>query len=466
VCINVLRELLGCTLPVEVWYLGPGEMSQQMIDLLTPLGVECVDALARRAPAERAASDRVPNGWELKPYAIIHSRFKDVMFIDADNVPAIDPSCLLSSPEYAAAGALFWPDIYCFDAGHPIWQVFRVPCRDEPAIESGQLVIDKERCWKALHLALHLNEHSEFYYAYTRGDAVTLYFAWRTLGRPYRMSPYPPIRWVSSTWDRGLSQRDFTGRVVFQHRIATKWNAWAENPHVPEFVHEEECFRFLRQLREQWDGKVAAVAAVVKPESEADSEEEIVQTRRFLYRRVGSDERILDLLPDHRVGEGRDRCECGWYMQEDAKPCLVIEGARESGRFGPICALSRHADGMWRGRWLQYERAPVELIPIGMTGGDLPETSRQHVERIMEHGAAEARRRLGMFAREPGTRPGYVPPDRVVLIYDRLWDAVKVAAKGGDSPRLALAVRRLSAAYEDQRVFRERLHKELSWLSR
>lgn len=27
------------------------------------------------------------------------------------------------------------------------------------------------------------------------------------------------------------------------------------------------------------------------------------------------------------------------------------------------CRLTRHEDGVWRGRWLRYERNPVELIP-------------------------------------------------------------------------------------------------------
>src|SRR3954451_9345490 len=69
VTLNVLRRVLGCTLPVQLWYLGPGEMSEQMLDLLRPLDVECVDALEvrQRHPVRRLG------GWELKPYAIIHS---------------------------------------------------------------------------------------------------------------------------------------------------------------------------------------------------------------------------------------------------------------------------------------------------------------------------------------------------------------------------------------------------------
>jgi hypothetical protein len=471
VCIKALRELVGCTLPIEVWYLGPVEMSQPMIDLLEPLGVECVDALARSAPLSSGdakslpgALERVPNGWEVKPYAIIHSRFREVIFIDADNVPVVDPTYLLSSAEYESAGALFWPDVYRFDPDNAVWQVFGVPYRDEPAVESGQMVIDKERCWKALHLALHVNERSDFYYVYARGDAATFYFAWRTLEQPYRLSPHPPIRWAGVPCTRGLSQRDFAGRVVFQHRIAPKWNAWAEPSHIPEFRYEEECFAFLRELRDRWDGRVtAAVPAVEAPGNEMNAEEEILQTRRFIYRRVGADERVLELLPDHCVGLGRARCECGWYVRTGEQPCVVVEGVRESGRFGPICVLSRHADGTWRGRWLQFEKMEVELIPIGADEG-LPETARGHVRRVMVHGTAEARRRIGMLAGEPEVRPGYSPPDRAVRTYDQLWGAVRDAGRSGDRRRLAVAVRRVATAYENSAWFRERLRQEHLWL--
>jgi len=70
VCINLLRQL-GCALPVQLWYLGKQEMNDRMIALLTPLGVECVDAckVRKKFPVRRLY------GWELKAYAIIHCPF-------------------------------------------------------------------------------------------------------------------------------------------------------------------------------------------------------------------------------------------------------------------------------------------------------------------------------------------------------------------------------------------------------
>ena len=34
-----------------------------------------------------------------------------------------------------------------------------------------------------------------------------------------------------------------------------------------------------------------------------------------------------------------------------------------AGEEGITCKLNQHDDGTWRGRWLVYERMPVELIP-------------------------------------------------------------------------------------------------------
>ena len=47
VCIQMLREL-GCTLPIELWHLGSGEISPTMQRWLQPLGVQCVDAFEVR----------------------------------------------------------------------------------------------------------------------------------------------------------------------------------------------------------------------------------------------------------------------------------------------------------------------------------------------------------------------------------------------------------------------------------
>ena len=103
VLISVLRQVYRCTLPIQVWHLGRREMSEEMQILLAEEGIEVVDAEAAvaRYPA------RVSGGWPLKPYAISQSRFREVIYLDADTVPLADPQAAfdwgpLSGPWTAA----------------------------------------------------------------------------------------------------------------------------------------------------------------------------------------------------------------------------------------------------------------------------------------------------------------------------------------------------------------------------
>src|SRR4051812_13671232 len=225
VTIQVLRRLHGCTLPIQLWYLGPDEMSVEMLDLLRPLDVECADALRvrQRHPVRRLG------GWECKPFAIIRSPFREVLWLDADNVPLVDPTFLFGTLAYRSTGAIFWPDLTSLPPDHPIWSICRVPWRNEPEFESGQIVLDKARCWAALQLTMHLNEWSDFYYQYVYGDKETFHLAWRMLNQAIVMPGHLPRKaisyWSSAPVTDGgawtLFQHDLAGRQIFHHRTST-----------------------------------------------------------------------------------------------------------------------------------------------------------------------------------------------------------------------------------------------------
>jgi hypothetical protein len=369
VTLRVLREVLGCTLPVQLWYLGPDEMSPEMLALLRPLGVQTVDALAvaRDYPVRRLG------GWECKPFAILHSPFREVIWLDADNVPLVDPAFLLDEPEYARTGAIFWPDLTGLPPEHPIWAICDVPWRDEPAFESGQIVLDKARCWAALQLTVHLNEWSDFYYRYVYGDKETFHLAWRMLEQPFAMPATLPRKAIAF-WSRApaedggcwtLFQHDLAGRPIFHHRTSTgKWNLLGENLRFDGFPFQDFCLDALTDLRTRWDGRVRPPSRPTRP---ARTEAEIVAASPFLYVRRGADERPLHLLADGRIGAGAAAAERRWYLEPG------LSGAQPSGDatlilagdYGIIARLRHDTDGVWRGTWLQFEQMPVELIPLG-----------------------------------------------------------------------------------------------------
>ena len=238
VCIRMLRHV-GCRLPIELWHVGVAEMPRRLRALVEPYGVRCVDAAAvrRRHPV------RTLSGWELKPFALLHCAWEQVLLLDADNVAVRDPTYLFDAAPYRRHGAVFWPDFERLGPERAIWRICGVPYRDEPEVESGQVLLDKRRCWEPLQLTMHLNEHSDFYYDYVHGDKETFHMAWRMLGREYAMVPHPlrPL-------DRTMCQHDFRGRRLFQHRNLAKW-VLGENPRIAGFRFEEVCLRFLDDLR-------------------------------------------------------------------------------------------------------------------------------------------------------------------------------------------------------------------------
>jgi hypothetical protein len=251
VCINMLRRL-GCSLPVQLWHLGGEEMDAEMESLVTPLGVTCVDAseVRRRHPA------RILNGWEIKPYAVLHSPFKEVLLLDADNVPVVNPEFLFDTPEYLKTGAVFWPDFYVLERSEPIWRYCGVRPRSEREFESGQLLVNKQTCWRALNLTMWYNEHSDFFYQHLHGDKDTFHLAFRKLGQPYAM-PGKSVRRLPGT----MCQHDFQGRRIFQHRNTDKWNLFLINRKVKGFWFEKECRTYVEALRERWDGRASAYAS-------------------------------------------------------------------------------------------------------------------------------------------------------------------------------------------------------------
>lgn len=346
VCASMLRHL-GCVMPIQFWHLDD-EMDASMAQIVAPLGVACINANEIDRRNERKA--RILNGFELKPFAILHSPFQEVLLLDADNVAVVDPTFLFGAPEYEQTGAVFWPDYGRLKRSRKIWRICEVAYRDEPEFESGQIVVDKKRCWRALNLAMHYNEHSDFYYRHIHGDKDTFHMAFHRTETPYAM----PRRRIHSL-DATMCQHDFEGHRIFQHRNMDKWRLDGSNRAIGGFWFEDFCRYFLSELRARWSGRV--YGSPPANEEQARAFEQIKDTL-FRYVRVGYDQRALQLKADGTIGKGAAACERFWAVNEmDGRVVLTILGESS-----PTCHLCAE-DGIWKGEWLHHEKMPIELIP-------------------------------------------------------------------------------------------------------
>ncbi len=92
-------------------------------------------------------------------------------------------------------------------------------------------------------LADWFNQHAEFFYQYMYGDKDTFRLAWDRVESPYAVPPLAVPRLACT-----ISQNDFQGRLLFQHRCSDKWSL-SGNRRVPGFRHESDCLERSRAAR-------------------------------------------------------------------------------------------------------------------------------------------------------------------------------------------------------------------------
>jgi hypothetical protein len=219
----------GCRLPIEVWHLR-GEVTDPLRRFLSAEGVAFCDAgdvIAKDSHLKAAHA--------LKPYAIAHSPFREVLFLDADNSAFRDPTFLFDTAEFARHRAIFWPDAVAVTprwGGPELRRDFGLRA-DGPEFESGQIVIDKVDRWPALALTLHVNEYSAYYYRFLSGDKETFRLAFDVLAAPYFLVARMPAS------RHGLIHTWTDERPLFHHRCGVSKHAPLRPANVPALPRDE-----------------------------------------------------------------------------------------------------------------------------------------------------------------------------------------------------------------------------------
>ncbi|QIW99720.1 hypothetical protein AMS68_005238 [Peltaster fructicola] len=194
----ILRMLqkLGSTIDVEIAYWGELELKddvkQQLLDVKPDLFFNDLSIPGQPIPTYYSFMAN----FQLKIPAVINSRFAEVILMDSDNIPIIDPVKLFDSEVYKEFGTVFWPDIVRTRRNNPIWAITNTQCRmDEWEQESGQLLVDKRKFWYHLQLATWLEtEHRLYYSTLILGDKDMFRFAWHALRTKYGV----PSRWITT----------------------------------------------------------------------------------------------------------------------------------------------------------------------------------------------------------------------------------------------------------------------------
>lgn len=179
IALKMLRKV-SKTIPVE-FLVEESDMKDKRFcnEFLPSLNAQCLFLPDRLGP--KAMKMFKFKGYQFKVLSILASSFDTVIMIDADNIVLHDPVELLKSRPFQEKRAILWPDFWrrtvspkFYDiAGIKLGQVVRgdihqgdpdkIPLADyegalpDMSTESGQLVIEKGRHFKALVLMVYYN---------------------------------------------------------------------------------------------------------------------------------------------------------------------------------------------------------------------------------------------------------------------------------------------------------------------
>ncbi|MDE8349638.1 MAG: hypothetical protein POG74_09175 [Acidocella sp.] len=347
VLLHVLRHALGCQLPVQVWHLGTRELSPAMVGLLQGLGAEIVDAepLLARYPAT------IRNGWALKPYAVAHSRFAEVLSLDADALPLVSPEVVFNWPQYQETGALFWPDILDLSEKNLVWAALGLAPRRAVSFETGQFVLDKSRCWAALMLTVALNSHSDRLYQMIHGEKDSFLLAFLCSRQAFQLIEHRPM-----VIDSDLVQLEPSGGPFIHHRTFSKFLLSGPNKPVFGGALSTAVEAALQYLRAHWAGIVFHPPAM---SAAAQAAAAALAGQIFSYLPSGGEPRTLVLGADFQVAEGRHEFEQHWAVVErDGRQRLLLFSATRL-----ALEMFPQADGSWFGATDVANGFSARLVP-------------------------------------------------------------------------------------------------------
>ena len=241
----------GCTLPIELWHMD-GEINEPLKQWLEPYGVTFKDG-----GALSWGRNRLFNGAHgIKPYSVVHSGFREVLFLDADNSVCADPTFLFETPEYQQSGALFWSDPVAARRSSARRSSGRTSA-SSPAARSSS---PDSSSWTrrahgpALMLTLHLNERSGYYYRYLFGDKETFRMGFDAVRQPYVLATQPKNIPDRDWLHKGHVQYWIDGTPLFFHRVGRKWEIIVTRQENHDLSHLPPALvsEIFEELQRRW----------------------------------------------------------------------------------------------------------------------------------------------------------------------------------------------------------------------
>ena len=224
----------GSKLPIEFWH-HRDTLSSAKLDVLKQQDVKPIAFEDYLSPAELKsvntyAGQQKP---QLMPLAVIHSSFTDVLVLSGNSKPVRNADFLLSHPVFQSTAALFWPGLWMASTDSPIWNITSLKHSGTWEVDDVQVLVNKDRAWNALHLALYFS--SELYMTMIDGGGEALQIACQLTQTEHRMvkyraTPVGTLGIYNRFCGHSVLQYDLDGEPLFvSHRTLSTASDWDEH---------------------------------------------------------------------------------------------------------------------------------------------------------------------------------------------------------------------------------------------
>ncbi|BGP35340.1 hypothetical protein JCM10296v2_007176 [Rhodotorula toruloides] len=232
---------LASPMPAEIFSFPGEEPDEQTRRELEGLG-------ARLRVVKEAWRGEGRKNYHIKATAIIRSSFREVLYLDSDNIPAASllpleiyesqqrngtqgeasrPAGLWEAKAYKRLGAMFWPDYCVFPPSFLLFALALIvdEATSRAEMEAGTILIDKSRHLDALLLAewMMSSERFEYWFNFSDGDKDIFRFAflalrkrWGVPGRYVSVGALPRDT-ISGFCGHSMLQNDHLGKPLFVH---------------------------------------------------------------------------------------------------------------------------------------------------------------------------------------------------------------------------------------------------------
>ncbi|TPX45900.1 hypothetical protein SeMB42_g01139 [Synchytrium endobioticum] len=200
--ILALRTLIKTDLPIELFYAGRYDLDDEHIKILSDIpNVTVIDVTTI------VGDDGGLGGWAVKPFSMLASSFREIVFMDADALFFQDPAVLFDYERYNSTGTVFYRDrtVKGWDKNLKEWFATLLPDPSDlykqsrifkelsvHEQDSGVVVLDKVRSFHGLLAVCKMNGHNEHteVYKHMHGDKETFWISFEMTRVPYAWSPF------------------------------------------------------------------------------------------------------------------------------------------------------------------------------------------------------------------------------------------------------------------------------------